>query len=366
MIGVASASAIIAGTRLLRSRSPLGPIFSLCLILTGIAGVSWHGAILLRGGSHHDFALAEGVFFAAILSSGVAIAVRHLVMQTERIQTELDRRVAAEAALARAVEERSRTERLAAMGTLVAGVAHEVNNPLTYIRGNIELARMALREAIDGRPSGEAAAPLEDADQRLATAEAGISRIATITRGLRRFAVAQPGVRKLEDPATIVDGVLELMHAQLVDVEVRRSYDSHSLVEADQADLSHVMLNLVSNAVTAMAHAERRVLTVGTRDEGGMVALTVEDTGQGIPPEIASQIFTPFFTTKPEGTGLGLSVSQRIVRDCGGRVEFDTSPRGTCFRVLLPAKAPSGPIGGHPTLAPSLAAPASSGNGNAV
>ena len=220
------------------------------------------------------------------------------------------------------------TEKMAAVGTLAAGVAHEVNNPLAGVLASIENLR--------DNPDDD-----EMRDRYLQLIADGLQRIERTVANLLNFARTRE--IKLE-PTSInhnLKHVVELVAYQLRagSVEIKWDLDSNpAVVEADHFQMEQLFLNLVLNALDAMR--EGGVLYLRTRVRGGKVIAEVRDTGHGIPAEIRDRIFDPFFTTREvgEGTGLGLAVSGSIVAAHGGTVELETSVgRGTTFRIIMAA-----------------------------
>jgi signal transduction histidine kinase len=231
--------------------------------------------------------------------------------------------------LIRAQEELRQSEKLAAIGSLAAGVAHEINNPAAIIRGNVELLQMTL-DPEDSRR--------EEVDEILKNTE----RIALITQDLLTFAREQA---IHSEQVQINDLLREILgqighQAPLGAVEVECRFDPDLLpLAADGQGLRQVFTNLLLNALQALAGAGR--LTLTTRRCGDRVEILVQDSGPGIPPEIREKIFNPFFTTRRAGTGLGLSISYGIVQALNGRIEVESRVgEGTTFLVRLPL-APS-------------------------
>jgi signal transduction histidine kinase len=226
------------------------------------------------------------------------------------------------------------TEKMAAVGTLAAGVAHEVNNPLAGI--------LTCIEALRANP--------DDAEMRrryLDLIHDGIKRIEHIVLNLLDF--SRP--RELRAEPTSVNHNLRHV-AELVDyqlrkhkIEVRFELDSHEpIVMADHFQMEQLFLNLVLNAILAMP--DGGTLTLRTRLLGARVIVEVVDTGTGIAPELLDRIFDPFFSTRGvgEGTGLGLAVSYAIVEAHGGTIEVKSAVgRGSTFRIVLPAAPPESP-----------------------
>jgi signal transduction histidine kinase/ActR/RegA family two-component response regulator len=255
---------------------------------------------------------------------------------------------AAAAELERRVAERSReleeaqarlvtSERVAAVGQLAAGVAHEVNNPLAYISANITFALLEL-----SAPGGPAPEALRDVLEALADAKQGASRIALITRDLKIFSRADGNRREAVDVRGTLESCIsmawnEIRHrARLV-----RDLAATPLIEAHEGRLAQVFLNLLLNAAQAIpeGNAADHEIRVVTRTSGSNVTIEISDTGTGIAPEHMGRLFEPFFTTKPigVGTGLGLSVCHGIIKSLGGTIEAKSVPgKGATFLVSLP------------------------------
>ncbi len=231
------------------------------------------------------------------------------------------------------------SDRLASVGTLAAGIAHEVNNPLTFIVGNVQFATAELERRQADNPDpvlGECLQALKDANQ-------GAIRVAAIVQDLRLFARAddthvQPtDIRKVA-VATCGLAMNEIRHrAQLV-----QDLQPVPLVSVTESQLGQVVLNLLTNAVHAipLGVADRHTIRLSTCvHTDGRVALAVEDSGAGIDPANLHRIFDPFFTTKGvgEGMGLGLAISHQLVTSMGGEILVRSSPgKGACFTILLP------------------------------
>lgn len=235
-------------------------------------------------------------------------------------------------ALERSVQE---SEKLAAVGTLAAGLAHEINNPIGIMISRIELMLVEADEL--GLP-----APVQ---QDLEVLQRNARRVSRITQGLLSFARRAPGVKEPIDLNLVVDDTLVLFEGQATKAGIgvtRRLAARLPRVQGDANQLQQVLLNLLKNAREALRDGgEIRLETGLVPDRPGWVRLAVSDTGPGITPELRSKIFVPFFTTKEDGTGLGLTVSYRIVEDHGGLLEVSSAPgAGTTFTVLLPALPP--------------------------
>jgi C4-dicarboxylate-specific signal transduction histidine kinase len=224
-----------------------------------------------------------------------------------------------------------RQERLAAVGQLVSGVAHEINNPLQAILGFAELLQMQAQLPDDVR-----------ADLKLIQKES--ARACGIIRNLALFARQQQGEAAPLSLRDVITSVSELRQRRLEseDIELRVENNSSQEVLAALPELQQVVLNFVVNAEQSIVMSGRLPgrITIRTRDENDHVVLEVEDTGPGIPPENEAKLFQPFYTTKPvgQGTGLGLSVSYGIIDSLDGRIGYRRAPAGgAIFYFELPA-----------------------------
>ncbi len=256
-------------------------------------------------------------------------------------------------------------ERMAALGTLSAGVAHEINNPLTYLLVNLEhvLRRLRAASASDD-PIEELAAVggggLAALALSLQQAVEGANRVRQIVRDLLTFSQGNVETRGMADVRGIVESATQMAwHEIRHRARLVKTLAEVPPVDANEARLGQVFVNLLMNAAQAIpeGQADKHEIRVGTRtDEHGNVLIEVSDTGMGIPPENIKRIFDPFFTTKGEtGTGLGLSISHGAIRSLGGDIRVVSSPgQGTTFQVILPpAKAWRGnvPVSSHETRA---------------
>ncbi|MGZ3451709.1 MAG: PAS domain S-box protein [Polyangiales bacterium] len=228
-------------------------------------------------------------------------------------------------------------DRLASLGRLAASVGHEINNPLAYVLGSVELLRRSLSRTTlpdDLRM---------EISTRVDAIEDGAARVRDIVRDLKTLSRDGAEVRAPVD----VNRILEVC-ANMADHEIRhratlvREYGAGVIAHANEGRLSQVFLNLLLNAAQAVPEGEepeRHEVRVVSRMEEGRVVVEVHDTGEGIPEELADRIFEPFFTTKSpgKGTGLGLSICHHIVTALGGTITSERRvPTGTCFRVTLP------------------------------
>jgi signal transduction histidine kinase len=261
------------------------------------------------------------------LKAAEALA-RHAALAIENAQLfEREQRTIEE--LRQAQRQLLQSEKLAAIGQMAAGIAHELNTPLTYIMGNLELL---------------ATQPLTSSQtEMLASAARGAERIKSLAQSLLAFSRPAPEEMGLLDPNDLVERALELCHYQALKAGVqldRRLGAGLPSVLGVSNQLEMALINLTVNAVQAMGEGGGR-LAVGTARRGNEVEISLSDSGPGIPEEIRHSVFEPFVTTKPEGqgTGLGLSTVLMVVERHQGRIDFTTSPSGTTFRISLPAAA---------------------------
>jgi PAS domain S-box-containing protein len=278
--------------------------------------------------------------------------------------------IVAASIITRDISERKRLEtrlavsdRMASVGTLAAGVAHEINNPLAAVIANLDLVGEALTGLEPDTSDSTSGQHLADVRELLVEARSAADRIRHVVKDLKLFSRADEerhgpvDVRRMME-STLRMAATEIRHRARV---VQDYGDDVAAVEGNEARLGQAFLNLVVNAAQSIAegHVDRNEIRVVTRMDGpARVVLEVRDTGAGIPSEALGRLFEPFFTTKPVGigTGLGLSICRRIVHEHGGTIEVESTPgEGTTFRVVLPAargtSAPSRP----PVSAPGVA-----------
>jgi CheY-like chemotaxis protein len=244
------------------------------------------------------------------------------------------------------MEERLRlSDRMAGVGTLAAGVAHEINNPLSYVISNLQFVLETLEPLLEGA-QGETVATLEALAEALRDASEGAGRVRHIVRDLKTFSRGDEESTHALDVRPVLQSALsvclnEVRHR----ARVRRELGEVAPVVANEARLGQVFLNLLVNAAQAIpdGQVERHEIALRTfEDEKGRVVVEVSDTGSGIAPEHLARIFDPFFTTKPVGvgTGLGLSICHGIVSALGGEIQVESQVgKGTRVRVVLPAAA---------------------------
>jgi len=227
--------------------------------------------------------------------------------------------------------------KLKAVGTLTAGVAHELNNPIN----NIMLTAASLQEDYDELDEAER---MDMVDDLVGESE----RAQKIVRNLLDFARESNIESHSIQPVHLVEETLQLATNQikLAKVKVRGEIDENlPIIHGDFQQLTQVLLNIVLNALDAMPGGGELTISIGAVRGGDFVSIAIADTGTGIPDHLLGSIFDPFFTTKPgaKGTGLGLSVSLGIIHQHGGDIQVRSEPgAGTTFTVLLPtAKVPA-------------------------
>jgi PAS domain S-box-containing protein len=255
----------------------------------------------------------------------------------------------------RDITERKRTvhaERMAAIGVLAAGVAHEINNPLSYLLANLQFALGELAKLPDQAPLAKVRAALEESRH-------GGERIGAIVSDLKTFSRPDESDRGAVRISQAVESAItiawnEIRHrARLI-----RRFDDTAYVHGNAAQLGQVFLNLLVNAAHAIpaGAADRNEIVVEIRRDGGRVAIAISDTGVGIDAGAEERIFEPFVTTKPigTGTGLGLWICRRIVTEHAGSIALvPGAARGATFAIDLPACTPVAPVPRMPTPPPS-------------
>jgi PAS domain S-box-containing protein len=253
----------------------------------------------------------------------IEAAISHVTVQGNQFFTAILRDVSERTRLE---EQLRRTERVAELGTLASGMAHEIGTPMNVILGRAEYLMDRVKD--------------EPVKKGLQTIVAQVERITRVMNQLLTFArrkPAQPGPLVLQD---VIENSLEMFRERLSNhrVQVSLHIDSDCPpVKADSDQMNQVLINLIMNAVHAMPQGG--TLELGLGREKNMVKLTISDTGHGIPKEVVSKIFDPFFTTKEfgKGTGLGLTVVKGIIEEHQGSIAVDSEEgKGTTFTILLP------------------------------
>lgn len=241
-------------------------------------------------------------------------------------------------AMADAIQERERrlirSERLATVGRMAAQIAHEVRNPLSSIGLNAEL----LGDELPGQA--------DEARRLVASIIGEVDRLAEITETYLRFARLPRPKLEREDLGALIASVVDLARGELVqagiDLRVEVPADLPEMM-ADEGQIRQSLINLVRNAREALAGAPVKRLSIGAFVEGDRLVVRIADSGAGIAPGDLAKIFDPFFSTKAQGTGLGLALVQQIVVDHGGTIEVDSAPgAGTTFTLRFPLRSAAG------------------------
>jgi PAS domain S-box-containing protein len=244
-------------------------------------------------------------------------------------------------------------DRLAALGVLSAGIAHEINNPLAYLLLNLEYLSREL-PTLPQEPH-----KLEALLVRVRDACHGAERVASIVRDLRTFARADEGARGPVDVKAALESALNIAGNEIKQKAILiRDYEPVPNVEANPNRIEQVLLNLLLNAVQSLPNPDgtEHEVRAKLRASDGLVSIIVEDTGSGISEDLFGKIFDPFFTTKPVGvgTGLGLPICRSIVRGLGGEISVSSKlGQGSQFTVTLPASSGQLPIKSVPPHAPT-------------
>lgn len=249
-------------------------------------------------------------------------------------------------------------DRMASLGTLAAGIAHEINNPLTYVIANLQLIEEEMPRLVHDyvaavHRAGSAQAPdahaagtinrLNEVGARLHDALEGAERIRGIVLHVKTFSRAGDEHRTYVDVRSVLDSSIKVVFSEIRQrARLFKEYNHTPLVLANPGQLGQVFLNLLLNAAHAIdeENPQKNSIRVATRTApSGEILIEISDTGRGIPPDALERIFDPFFTTKPlgVGTGLGLSICHGIIRSLNGSITVESMPgKGTTFRILLP------------------------------
>jgi signal transduction histidine kinase len=301
---------------------------------------------------------------------------RQVAALTEALQQQLEEKQIAEQALQREKAEQQilidrleeahnqllQSEKMASIGQLAAGVAHEINNPIGYVNSNLGVLQTYVQgmlrliagyERFEGELQAESRSAVDairqdidlsylrnDICDLLSESLGGLQRVKRIVQDLKDFSHIGDTEVQWANLEEGLESTLNVVWNELkYKAEVVRDYGKLPEVECIPSQLNQVFMNLLVNAGQAIL--ERGVITLRTRQAGDQVQIEIADTGPGIPPEILNRIFDPFFTTKPvgSGTGLGLSITHSILRKHHGQIEVSsTLGKGTTFRITLPIK----------------------------
>lgn len=229
------------------------------------------------------------------------------------------------------------SEKMASLGRLVAGVAHEINNPVSFIATSVSPLRRRLERAASAAPA-DVRRLLGEAEEIVGVMARGAERTTAIVQDLRSFSRLGEATRKPVDLHDGLDTTLRLLEPRWRDrVTVHRDYGDLPAVECDPGQVNQVFMNVLANACDAVVDGGN--IWIATRLDGAAATVTVRDDGHGMAPEVRDHIFDPFFTTKDvgRGTGLGLAISHQVVTGHGGRIEVESAPgAGATVRITIP------------------------------
>jgi len=233
-------------------------------------------------------------------------------------------------------------EKMAVLGLLVAGVAHEINTPMGAIHSNNDIMSRAvnkIEKAVGPGADPEVARLLGILKDVCRNNEIATERIMHIVRSLKNFARLDEAERKYADIHEGIESTLMLLQYQLkMRIGIEKDFGDLPMIECHPNQLNQVFMNILVNSTQAIPN--RGTIRIRTWKEDEVVKIAISDTGVGIPQEHLSKVFDPGFTTKGAGagTGLGLSICYRIVRDHGGTIAVESSMTGTTFTITLPVK----------------------------
>jgi PAS domain S-box-containing protein len=327
------------------------------LIAAGTTGRS-EGEFWLRA----PCADAPALVRLAVVSLVMGGARTHCLVMTDL--TEQRRREAAIAAERAEMQTRLLlADRMASLGTLAAGVAHEINNPLAYLVTSLDSMSRRLPQLAEAEwtPGSEATEWLR---RQLDRARDGAERVRLIVRGLKSFSRADDETMGIVDPRSTLDTAITLVSNELRHrARLVKDYDSLPPVWANEPRLAQAFLNLLVNATQAIpagAAEQNEIRVTGRADAEGRAVIEIRDTGTGIEARHLAVIFDPFFTTKPlnEGTGLGLALCKAVISSLGGEITAQSDVgMGTVFRVVLPGAKGEVPTASPPGVASAAIEP---------
>jgi signal transduction histidine kinase len=301
---------------------------------------------------------ADEIGRLAVMFEEMRRSLRDRLRSTESINVDLEREVRrrtealeqrnaelheALEKLRRAQDNLVRSEKLASMGRLVAGIAHEINNPVNAVINSLG----PLDDLVKKIAAGEGDSPAtmaKEAEEILAVVQRGASRTKAIVQALHGYARGDDSVQREVNLARSVDDTLGLLQHRLRNVKVAKNVEPGVRIMGFPGQIDQVLMNLLTNAAQAIGE-KGGTISLAARNQDDRVLLTIADDGPGIPQDVLPRIFDPFFTTKDvgEGSGLGLSIVHGIIERHGGHIDVDSHPgQGTKFSISFPLP----PVGG--------------------
>ena len=330
--------------------------------------------LVLRDVTQQRQALQRQKQIEAFLEEQVACRTRELQEANEKLHRETIQLRELLAELKRTQSQLFQAEKMSSLGQLVAGIAHEINNPVSFIYGNLDYMQSHANDLLDFVDLHETHYPepplaivekateidldflRADLPKLVASMKVGADRIRHIVLSLRTFSRMDEAVSKEADLHAGLDSTLLILQHRLKaipgrgEIEVRRDFGELPLVECCPGELNQVFMNVLSNAIDAIedriehsflteSEPHRGCITIQTANEAGWIAVRIADNGSGVSDRVRDKIFNPFFTTKPagKGTGLGMSICHQIVVEKhAGRLECRSQPDGTEFAIHIP------------------------------
>jgi two-component system, NtrC family, sensor kinase len=244
------------------------------------------------------------------------------------------------------------SEKMASLGQLVAGISHELNNPIAFIYSNVRQLRSyteALGRSLLRSPAGAGGTArirklLPDIDGLIEDTERGSRMVKDLVDNLRRFSHVDGAAWAAVDVGAEIGSVLTILKPELRDrVEIHLDLAAKSRMECHPGQMNQVYMNLIANASQAIEGSGN--IWISTREKGGRIIISIRDDGRGMPAGVRERIFEPFFTTKEvgKGVGLGLSIAYAVVKKHGGNIEVQSEPgKGSTFTVVLPLRRKTG------------------------
>jgi two-component system, NtrC family, sensor kinase len=288
------------------------------------------------------------------------LETRHLHLQLKAQNASLEQQVRRRTELAEELAQTNQklreaqthlvhSEKMAGLGQLVAGIAHEINNPLAFVINNIFIVQGILDKlAAEGAeaPLG-ASGKVGKMQAQIRDAYAGAERVKELVTKLRTFSRLDEGtVKTINIHESIESVLLFLRHKMEGRIDVERHYGEVEMLTCLAGELNQVLMNIIANAIDAIEANQENAgagrITIATGQQNGHFVIRIRDTGKGIPEQIRNRIFEPFFTTKPigQGTGLGLAISYGIMQAHNGSMDFSSKPgEGTEFILKIPTLA---------------------------